>query len=88
MKYWRFDGFGKLKFEVKNYKRYVADGYQTVPNNLELSFGVVNCLEVFPNPFNSINSLLKITLNFTPIYFYPRLKNTGDNRFYPFPPAG
>ena len=33
----------------------------------------VNCLEVFPTPFNSINSLLIITLNFTPIHVYPRL---------------
>ena len=48
------------------------------PTNLRLSFGVVNCLKVFPTPFNAINSLLKITLNFTPIHVYPRLKNTQD----------
>ena len=35
---------------------------------------MVNCLEVFPTSFNSINSLLIITLNFTPIHVYPRLK--------------
>ena len=29
---------------------------------------------MFPTPFNSINSLLIITLNFTPIHVYPRLK--------------
>ena len=50
-----------------------------IPNSplirLGLSFGVVSCLEVFPTPFNSINSLLIITLNFTPIHVYPRLKH-------------
>ena len=30
---------------------------------------------MFPTPFNSINSLLIITLNFTPIHDNPRLKN-------------
>ena len=43
------------------------------PTNLVRSFGVINCLEVFLTPFNSINSLLIITLNFTPIRVYPRL---------------
>ena len=38
------------------------------------SFGI---MEVFPTPFNSINSLLIITLNFTPIHVYPHL-NLGS----------
>ena len=43
---------------------------------------MVNCLEVFPTPFNSINSLLIINLNFTPIHVHPRLnwrKKTLDD---------
>ena len=51
----------------------IEDVYQTVPYQpIGLSFGVVNCLVVFPTqftqqfPFNN-------TLNFTPIHVYPRL---------------
>ena len=43
------------------------------PTNLGFSFGVVNCLVVFPIHFNPNNH----TLNFTPIQVYPRLKLLG-----------
>ena len=58
-KYRRFDGFWKLK---------LIGGYQTVHTNLGLSFGVVNCVVVFPTYFNPNNSLLiilEISLLFT-----------------------
>ena len=63
MKCGRFDGFGKLKFEVRNQQ---TDTKQP-PTNLGLSFGVVNCLLVFPMHFNPNNSpliILQISLLF------------------------
>ena len=63
----RFDGFGKLKFEVRNWWK---DTKQS-PTNVGLSFsfggGVLNCLVVFPthfNPNNSLKILLQISLLF------------------------
>ena len=64
MKCWRFDGFGKLKFEeqVKNQWMYTTQS----PTNLGLSLSLF-FLEgggggggVFPTHFNLNNSLLKL----------------------------
>ena len=72
MKCSRFDGFGKLKFEVKS------------PSNLGLYAARVNCLVVFPTHLNPNNFLFYITSNFTPIHVYPRLSNWLINLVYNF----
>ena len=55
MKCGRFDAFGKLKFEEKNYYGALS--------------GMVNCLVVFPTQFNPPNNslliILQISLPFT-----------------------
>ena len=66
MKCWRFDGFEKLKIEVKR-----MDTKQSPfqPSALSLIFfffwggggGGVNCLVVFPTHFNPFNNIIFIS---------------------------
>ena len=79
MKYWRFDGFEKLKFDVKNE---YTDTKQS-PTNLGLSFEVVNCLVVFPTYFNPYNSLLIIRQISLQFMYTPALRGLVDSELFP-----
>ena len=63
------DGFGKLKFEVKNWQMNTKQS----PTNLGLSFRGINCLVVVPTIL-ILTITFNVTSNFTPIHVYPALR--------------